>query len=106
MIVKYDLQYDQPHLDHILDITQNQLPLDDWKSPQDRQNRRVLALSGYIDPGNINDYISSGGYSGLAKALELQPEEIIRDIMEAGLRGRGGAGFSTGLKWTFARKIS
>ncbi|MGC9361983.1 MAG: NADH-quinone oxidoreductase subunit NuoF [Candidatus Syntrophosphaera sp.] len=66
------------------------------------QQRIVLQNCGVIDPLSLEDYESRGGYKALKKALELSPEEIIAEVKESGLRGRGGAGFSTGLKWTFA----
>jgi NADH:ubiquinone oxidoreductase subunit F (NADH-binding)/(2Fe-2S) ferredoxin/ferredoxin len=68
------------------------------------QVRIVLRNCGFIDPENINHYIANGGYSGLVKALKMSPEEIIEEIKKSGLRGRGGAGFSTGQKWDFCRK--
>lgn len=67
------------------------------------EERVVMDLCGRIDPENIHDYIAKGGYSGLLKALTLPPEDIIREVLESGLRGRGGAGFPTGLKWQYAR---
>ncbi|NJD99971.1 NADH-quinone oxidoreductase subunit NuoF [Thermococcus sp. LS1] len=69
-----------------------------------KQRKIVLENSGYIDPENIDEYIAVGGYEALKKALEMEPEEIIEIIMKSGLRGRGGAGFPTGLKWKFARQ--
>ncbi len=69
-----------------------------------RQTRRVLNLNGLIDPTSIEDYIAVGGYEALAKALgKMSPEEVIEEVSKAGLRGRGGAGFPTGLKWKFCR---
>jgi len=68
------------------------------------QVRVVLRNCGFIDPENINHYIANGGYNGLVKALEMTPEAIIEEIKKSGLRGRGGAGFSTGQKWDFCRK--
>jgi len=68
------------------------------------QVRISLRNSGLIDPENIDQYIARGGYSGLQRALKMDPEEVIQEIKDAGLRGRGGAGFPTGLKWDFARK--
>jgi NADH:ubiquinone oxidoreductase subunit F (NADH-binding)/Pyruvate/2-oxoacid:ferredoxin oxidoreductase delta subunit/(2Fe-2S) ferredoxin len=68
------------------------------------QVRIVLRNCGNIDPENINHYIANGGYSGLAKALKMKPEEVIEEVKRSGLRGRGGAGFPTGLKWEFCRK--
>ncbi len=68
-----------------------------------KQKRVVLQNCGLIDPENINDYIAIDGYQALAKAVtQMTPQEVI-DLMKAsGLRGRGGAGFSTGMKWSFA----
>jgi NADH-quinone oxidoreductase subunit F len=67
------------------------------------QVRIALRNCGVIDPGNIYHYIAQGGYEGLHNALNMKPEEVIREIKESGLRGRGGAGFPTGMKWEFAR---
>jgi len=70
-----------------------------------RQNRRVLALNGQIDPRRIEDYIAHGGYFALSKALyQLEPDEIIKKVNRSQLRGRGGAGFPTGLKWKLCRQ--
>ena len=68
------------------------------------QRRTVLANCGFIDPLEIREYIATGGYSALAKALAMDPEEVIEEVKRAGLRGRGGAGFPTGRKWEFCRK--
>jgi len=67
------------------------------------QVRIVLRNCGFIDPENINQYIANGGYSGFTRALTMKPEQIIAEIKKSGLRGRGGAGFSTGQKWDFCR---
>ncbi|MFH1007316.1 MAG: NADH-quinone oxidoreductase subunit NuoF [Candidatus Latescibacterota bacterium] len=69
--------------------------------------QRLIALRnrGLIDPEKIDEYIARNGYRGLAKALtEMTPEEIIAEIKDSGLRGRGGAGFPTGKKWELARQ--
>jgi NADH-quinone oxidoreductase subunit F len=66
------------------------------------QKRIVLENCGVIDPKSIADYEARGGYQALRKALALSPEQIITEVRESGLRGRGGAGFSTGMKWGFA----
>jgi len=68
-----------------------------------KQKKVVLKNSGMIDPEEIEEYIEREGYSALEKALELEPEEIIKQVKESKLRGRGGAGFPTGVKWEFAR---
>jgi NADH-quinone oxidoreductase subunit F len=65
------------------------------------QVRISLRNCGNIDPENINHYIANGGYEGLARALTMNPQEVIDEIKKAGLRGRGGAGFPTGVKWQF-----
>jgi NADH-quinone oxidoreductase subunit F len=66
--------------------------------------RLILNHCGYIDPENIHHYIANGGYRALEKALSMPPEEIIEEVKRSGLRGRGGAGFPTGLKWELCRK--
>ncbi len=68
------------------------------------QVRIVLRNCGTIDPENINHYVALGGYGGFARALTMSPEQIIDEVKRSGLRGRGGAGFPTGLKWDFCRK--
>jgi len=69
------------------------------------QQRIVFANNGMLDPRDIEDYIRLGGYQALAKALlEMTPEEVIESVKQSGLRGRGGGGFPTGLKWEFCRK--
>jgi NADH:ubiquinone oxidoreductase subunit F (NADH-binding)/(2Fe-2S) ferredoxin/Pyruvate/2-oxoacid:ferredoxin oxidoreductase delta subunit len=70
-----------------------------------KQRLIVLKNRGVVDPENIEEYIARDGYVGLSKALlEMTPEQIIQEVKISGLRGRGGAGFPTGLKWEFASK--
>lgn len=70
-----------------------------------KQVKLVLNEVGQIDPERIEDYIAHGGYQALAKVLaEMTPEEVCDEILESGLRGRGGAGYSTGRKWHFVRE--
>jgi len=67
------------------------------------QDLRVLRNRGLIDPEKIDEYIARDGYAGMAKALtEMTPEQIVNEVLASGLRGRGGAGFPTGIKWKFA----
>ena len=65
------------------------------------QVRIVLRNCGNIDPANIYHYIANGGYEGFAKVLKMKPQEVIDEVKKSGLRGRGGAGFPTGMKWQF-----
>jgi bidirectional [NiFe] hydrogenase diaphorase subunit len=70
-----------------------------------RQHRIVLENCGYIRPENIEDYVAAGGYEALYKAIhEMNPAEVIAEITSSGLRGRGGAGYPTGLKWQTVAK--
>ena len=70
-----------------------------------RQTRLVLDQNGIIDPMNIEDYLAMGGYAALSKALhEMTPDGIIEEVLASKLRGRGGAGFPTGLKWRICRQ--
>ena len=89
--------------------------IDDWlvwtnngagseKTYLDRQTRIVLRNCGNIDPEVIDEYLDSGGYEGLKRVLEeSDPDILVDSIIESGLRGRGGAGFLTGMKWRFTR---
>jgi NADP-reducing hydrogenase subunit HndC len=66
------------------------------------EKRIVLQRAGLIDPGNIEDYIINEGYEALGKIMsDMKPADVIDEIIKSGLRGRGGAGFPTGLKWKF-----
>jgi bidirectional [NiFe] hydrogenase diaphorase subunit len=70
-----------------------------------KQTKIVLANSGKVDPEKLADYIAAGGYQSLAKALnDLTPKETVAEVKKSGLRGRGGAGYPTGLKWELVAK--
>jgi NADH:ubiquinone oxidoreductase subunit F (NADH-binding)/(2Fe-2S) ferredoxin/NAD-dependent dihydropyrimidine dehydrogenase PreA subunit len=70
-----------------------------------KQQRLIFGMNGMIEPTSIEDYIAVGGYEALGKALTaMSSDQIIQEIIDSGLRGRGGAGFPTGYKWRFARK--
>ena len=71
-----------------------------------KQHRVALRNCGVINPENIDEYIGEGGYQALAKVLtEMTPDDVIQTILDSGLRGRGGGGFPTGMKWKLARNI-
>ncbi|MGV8087367.1 MAG: NADH-quinone oxidoreductase subunit F, partial [Candidatus Woesearchaeota archaeon] len=65
-----------------------------------KQKRLLMQNCGYISPLNLNQYIAESGYSGLTNALKMTPNQVIDEVKLSGLRGRGGAGFSTGTKWS------
>jgi NADH:ubiquinone oxidoreductase subunit F (NADH-binding)/(2Fe-2S) ferredoxin/Pyruvate/2-oxoacid:ferredoxin oxidoreductase delta subunit len=69
-----------------------------------KQKFNVLRNSGIIDPESIDEYIMRGGYRAFTRSLQMEPAAICEEVKTAGLRGRGGAGFSTGLKWEFTNK--
>ena len=69
------------------------------------QHRIALDLAGAISAVDIDEYLSRGGFSGLARALGMSPEEVLEEVKASGLRGRGGAYFPAGLKWESARRI-
>ncbi len=77
----------------------------DDRSFLEKQHRILLKNCGHIDPEDIDSYMAAGGYEGLRKALTtMTPQEVIAEIERSGLRGRGGAGFPTHLKWRFTRE--
>ncbi len=67
------------------------------------QKRIVLRNCGVINPSSFEHYLARGGYKGLERAFSMTPEDVIEEMKKSGLRGRGGAGFPTGMKWGFAR---
>jgi len=87
-------------------------PTTEWVIPDEeignflaKQRRIVLRNCGVIDPESIDDYLAAGGYKAIEKVLSsMSPQEVIDEVTKSGLRGRGGAGFPTGVKWNFARK--
>jgi NADH-quinone oxidoreductase subunit F len=87
-------------------------PVTEWAVPDAevknllaRQKRIVLRNCGVINPESITDYLAANGYQALKKVISsMSPQEVIDEITRSGLRGRGGAGFPTGIKWWFARK--
>jgi NADH-quinone oxidoreductase subunit F len=108
---KTTYQYVKPEMveriieEHII----NGKPVSEWTVTEDyhkfyeKQKKVVLSSCGEIDPEDIDSYISAGGYKAIEKVLKGSPEDVIEEIKKSGLRGRGGAGFPTGLKWEMAR---
>jgi NADH-quinone oxidoreductase subunit F len=99
---------DDPCLEFILGaLEENELIPTIFDQPRFKYETRILLKNcGFIDPEDINQYIANGGYSGLAKALDMKPQEVIDEMKKSGLRGRGGAGFPTGEKWQICREVA
>ena len=104
MLAKLYLEEGDPRFEHILGaMEENEMIPSVWEFSRFSQEKRVvMELCGKIDPDDIYEYIAEGGYGSWAKALKAEPNEILSQIEESGLRGRGGAGFPTGRKWRFA----
>ena len=87
-------------------------PLQRLRCPTDqpffpRQQRVVLENSGLVDPASLREYVAAGGYAALVHALtEMTPAEVVQEIVTSGLRGRGGGGYPTGLKWSTVAKMT
>ncbi|MDY0041377.1 MAG: NADH-quinone oxidoreductase subunit NuoF, partial [Desulforhabdus sp.] len=104
-LVRLFLQEGDPLFEYVLGaLEENELIPTVMDFPRFNQERRVvLEKCGAVDPEDIDEYLAKGGYSALAKALEMSPAEVIAEVLDSGLRGRGGAGFLTGKKWQLAR---
>jgi NADH-quinone oxidoreductase subunit F len=104
MIVKSFLEEGDPLFEYLLGaLEENDLIPQVMDFPRFNRERRVITeRCGRIDPEDIYEYIAEGGYASLVKALQLRPGEIIEEVRASGLRGRGGAGFATGVKWALA----
>lgn len=109
---KFTYQYIKPDMvkriveEHLIKGTpvSEWLVTDDYHAFYEKQQKVVLSACGEVDPEDIESYISKDGYRATEKVLKgMSPEEVIEEIKKSGLRGRGGAGFPTGLKWEMAR---
>jgi len=106
MLVKSFLEKGDPLFEYLMGaMVENDMIPQVWDFPRfSMEKRLVMQKCGLVDPEDIQDYVANGGYSALVKTLQSSPEAIIGEIKEAGLRGRGGAGFPTGIKWELAAK--
>jgi NADH-quinone oxidoreductase subunit F len=106
MFVKSFLEKGDPLFEYLMGaMVENDMIPQVWDFPRfSMEKRLVMENCGRVDPEDIQDYVANGGYGTLVKALKSSPEAIIAEIKEAGLRGRGGAGFPTGIKWELAAK--
>jgi NADH-quinone oxidoreductase subunit F len=106
MIVRSFLRDGDPLFEHLLGATEeNDLIPQVRDFPRFSHEKRVVTeQSGLIDPENIYEYVAEGGYETVSASLGRNPEEILQEIVDSGLRGRGGAGFATGTKWRLARQ--
>jgi NADH-quinone oxidoreductase subunit F len=104
MLVNSFLLEGDPLFEHVMGATvENDLIPSVHDFPRFSQERRiVMEQCGWIDPKDIYDYLAQDGYTELSNALQKTPQEIIEEVTESGLRGRGGAGFLTGTKWQLA----
>jgi NADH-quinone oxidoreductase subunit F len=99
-IIYRDVKPKKDCLEKILDLEQElRLEVDEGRTS--REQIKVTRLAGRISPTSMEEYESHGGYTGLKKALSMKPEDVVAEVKTAGLRGRGGGGFPTGLKWSF-----
>jgi len=90
----------QTFIDKVLNLDDNsRLALRPERS--DRELIKVTKLAGRIDPISIDEYFENSGYNALKKALTMKPVDVVNEVKTSGLRGRGGAGFTTGMKWGF-----
>ena len=106
MLIKSFLQDGDPLFEHMLGaMEQNEMIPHIMDYPRfKKEERLIMAECGLIDPDDIFEYIFSGGYTALVKAIKTDRQKIIEEVFSSGLRGRGGAGFLTGAKWRLAQK--
>ncbi len=105
MLAKLFLKEGDPRFEHVYGAMEENdlIPSVMEFARFNREKRVVMEKCGHIDPEDIYDYIAQGGYSSLVKTLKLNSDEIIKEVQNSGLRGRGGAGFPTGRKWELAK---
>jgi NADH-quinone oxidoreductase subunit F len=95
-----NVEPDEKCLNNILTLSkEGRMPVNLLR--KDKEKLNVTGMAGRIDPLSIDEFIDNDGFVGLKNALKIKPDDVIDVVKTAGLRGRGGAGFSTGLKWSF-----
>ena len=107
-LVREFILNDNPCLEFVLAaLEENDLIPSFFEFPRASYEKKVILKNcGQIDPTDIDHYIANGGYSALARTLQMNPDEVVGEIKESGLRGRGGAGFPTGQKWEICRNAT
>jgi len=107
MLTKLFLEEGDPRFEHVFGATveNEMIPTVMEFSRFNQEKRIVMEKCGQIDPESIDEYIAAGGYAALVETLGLAPDQVVAKIKSAGLRGRGGAGFSTGDKWEMAAAV-
>ncbi len=95
-----EVKADKDYLQKVIEIDKT-ISTDFSESRVDLECLKVTAMVGKIPPTDIDRYIEEGGYDALKKAMTMDPDAVVNEVKEAGLRGRGGGGFPTGLKWSF-----
>ncbi|AQV00913.1 MULTISPECIES: NADH-ubiquinone oxidoreductase-F iron-sulfur binding region domain-containing protein [Desulfococcus] len=107
MLTKMYIEGGDPRFEHVYGATEvnDMIPSVMDFSRFSMEKRVVMDKCGKIDPDDIYEYIAADGYAALFRALQMPPEEIVDMIKQSGLRGRGGAGFPTGVKWEMAFRV-
>lgn len=107
MLTKLFLEEGDPRFEHVFGATveNEMIPTVMEFSRFNQEERVVMEKCGQIDPERIDEYIAAGGYAALVETLGLAPDQVIDVIKHSGLRGRGGAGFPTGVKWELAAAV-
>ncbi len=105
MLTKMYIEGGDPRFEHVYGATEinDMIPSVMDFSRFNLEKRVIMDKCGRIDPDDIYEYIACGGYAGLVRAMQMRPGAIVDEIKRSGLRGRGGAGFPTGVKWALAR---
>ncbi len=105
MILKSFINDGDPLFEHVMGaMAENDMIPSIMDFPRFNSEKRVvMEKCGYLDPESISEFISKGGYESLLKSLQMEPDDILNEIISSGLRGRGGAGFPTGKKWKLVK---